>query len=223
MYDLVVAGGWLMLPLILCSIAVVVISIERFIALRANKVTPDNLLGQVWHWLKHGDVTADKLQELRTSSPLGRILAAGLSNSTHGRAVMRDSIEEAATQVVHKLERYLSPLGTIAAITPLIGLLGTVIGMIKVFTAIMLQGTGNASILAGGISEALITTAAGMSVAIPALIAHRYFERRIDSLVVTMEDQAIKLVDALHGDRPASDVQGSTKDATKRSVKGKSE
>jgi biopolymer transport protein ExbB len=124
---------------------------------------------------------------------------------------MRDSIEEAAAQVVHKLERYLSPLGTIAAITPLIGLLGTVVGMIKVFTAIMLQGTGNASILAGGISEALITTAAGLSVAIPAVIFHRYFERRIDSLVITMEDQAIKLVDALHGDRPASDVQGSAK------------
>ena len=120
------------------------------------------------------------------------------------------------------MERYLSPLGTIAAITPLIGLLGTVVGMIKVFTAIMLQGTGNASILAGGISEALITTAAGLSVAIPAVIFHRYFERRIDSLVITMEDQAIKLVDAMHGDRPASDVQGTAKDATKRSAKGKS-
>ncbi len=200
-----------MLPLILCSLAVVVIAVERFIALRANKVTPDNLLAQVWHWLKNEEVTAEKLLELRGSSPLGRILAAGLSNSSHGREVMRDSIEEAATQVVHKLERYLSPLGTIAAITPLIGLLGTVVGMIKVFTAIMLQGTGNASILAGGISEALITTAAGLSVAIPAVICHRYFERRIDSLVVTMEDQAIKLIDALHGDRPVSEVQGVVK------------
>jgi len=221
-YDLVVAGGWLMLPLILCSMAVVVIAIERFIALRENKVTPDNLLAQVWSWLKNENVTAEKLLELRNSSPLGRILAAGLSNSGHGREVMRDSIEEAATQVVHKLERYLSPLGTIAAITPLIGLLGTVVGMIKVFTAIMLQGTGNASILAGGISEALITTAAGLSVAIPAVIFHRYFERRIDSLVITMEDQAIKLVDAMHGDRPASDVQGTAKDTTKRSAKGNS-
>ena len=218
MYDLVLAGGWLMLPLILCSMAVLVITIERFIALRANKVTPDNLLAKVWHWLKNGEVTTEKLLELRSSSPLGRILAAGLSNSSHGREVMRDSIEEAATQVVHKLERYLSPLGTIAAITPLIGLLGTVVGMIKVFTAIMLQGTGNASVLAGGISEALITTAAGLSVAIPALICHRYFERRIDSLVVTMEDQAIKLVDALHGDRPVSEVQGSVTDP----IKGKS-
>ncbi|OUS13016.1 biopolymer transporter ExbB [Gammaproteobacteria bacterium 53_120_T64] len=220
MYDLVLAGGWLMLPLIVCSLAVAVITVERFIALRTNKVTPDNLLAQVWHWLKHEEVTAEKLLELRTSSPLGRILAAGLSNSSHGREVMRDSIEEAATQVVHKLERYLSPLGTIAAITPLIGLLGTVVGMIKVFTAIMLQGTGNAGILAGGISEALITTAAGLSVAIPAVICHRYFERRIDSLVVTMEDQAIKLIDALHGDRPVSDVQGVLKSSVQASSKG---
>ncbi len=201
MYDLVLAGGWLMLPLILCSLAVLIIVIERTIALRASKVAPDNLLNKVWQWLKQRDVTAEKLLELRNSSPLGRILAAGLTNSGHGREVMRDSIEEAATQVVHKLERYLSPLGTIAAISPLIGLLGTVVGMIKVFTAIMLEGAGNASILAGGISEALITTATGLGVAIPALVAHRYFERRVDSLVVTMEDQAIKLIDAMHGDR----------------------
>jgi len=200
-YDLVLAGGWLMLPLILCSLAVLIIVIERTIALRASKVAPDNLLNKVWQWLKQRDVTAEKLLELRNSSPLGRILAAGLTNSGHGREVMRDSIEEAATQVVHKLERYLSPLGTIAAISPLIGLLGTVVGMIKVFTAIMLEGAGNASILAGGISEALITTATGLGVAIPALVAHRYFERRVDSLVVTMEDQAIKLIDAMHGDR----------------------
>ena len=114
---------------------------------------------------------------------------------------MKDSIEEAANQVIHNLEKNLSPLGTVAAIAPLLGLLGTVIGMIKVFTAIMIEGTGNAGVLAGGISEALITTAAGLTVAIPALVFHRFFERRVDSLVVEMEDQAIKLVDAIHGDR----------------------
>ena len=201
MFELIVAGGWLMLPLLLCSLAVMVISIERYISLHPDKVLPENLLGQVWHWLKQRQVTSDKLSELRDSSPLGQVLAAGLSNSGHGREVMKDSIEEAANQVIHNLERYVSILGTIAAITPLIGLLGTVVGMIKVFTAIMLEGTGNAGVLAGGISEALITTAAGLSVAIPALACHRFFERRIDSLVVGMEDQAIKLVDALHGDR----------------------
>ena len=201
MFELLVAGGWLIVPLLFCSIAVVVISIERYISLRPNKVLPENLLGRVWHWLKERQVTAERMAELKNSSPLGRILAAGLSNSGHGREVMKDSIEEAANQVIHELERYLSILGTIAAIAPLIGLLGTVVGMIKVFTAIMLEGTGNAGVLAGGISEALITTAAGLSVAIPALVFHRYFERRVDSLVIEMEDQAIKLVDALHGDR----------------------
>src|SRR5690606_20569184 len=108
---------------------------------------------------------------------------------------------EAASQVVHELERFLNVLGTIAAVAPLIGLLGTVVGMIQVFTAIMLEGTGNAGVLAGGISQALITTAAGLSVAIPALMAHRYFQRRVDSIVVTMEQEAVKLVDALHSDR----------------------
>lgn len=190
-----------MLPLLLCSLAVVVIVIERYMSLRSSKVVPENLLGQVWHWLKQRQVTAEKLTELKNSSPLGQILAAGLSNSAHGREVMKDSIEEAAGQVVHNLERYIAMLGTIAAITPLIGLLGTVVGMIQVFTAIMLEGTGNAGVLAGGISKALITTAAGLSIAIPAMAFHRYFERRINSLVVDMEDQAVKLVDALHGDR----------------------
>ncbi len=201
MFELLVAGGWLIVPLLFCSVAVVVISIERYISLRTSKVLPENLLGRVWHWLKEQKVTVERMTELRNSSPLGQILAAGLSNSGHGREVMKDSIEEAANQVVHSLERYISILGTIAAIAPLIGLLGTVVGMIKVFTAIMLEGTGNAGVLAGGISEALITTAAGLTVAIPALVCHRYFERRIDSLVIEMEDQAIKLVDALHGDR----------------------
>lgn len=190
-----------MLPLLICSLIVIVVAGERFLALRPHRVVPAQLLGQVWSWIKQGEVTADKLLELRNSSPLGLLLATGLANSQHGREIMKDSIDEAANQIIHELERFISILGTIAAITPLIGLLGTVIGMIKVFTAIMIEGTGNAGVLAGGISEALITTAAGLSVAIPALICNRFFERRIDSLVVVMEDQAIKLVDAVHGDR----------------------
>lgn len=190
-----------MLPLIICSVVVVVIAVERSLALRATKVVPDGLLGQVWLWIRQQEVSPEKLLELRNSSPLGRVFAAGLGNANHGREIMKDSIEEAAGQVVHGLERYLSVLGTIAAIAPLIGLLGTVVGMIKVFTAIMLRGAGNTSVLAGGISEALITTAAGLCVAIPALICHRYFERRVDTLVVSMEGQAVRLVDALHGDR----------------------
>ena len=201
MYELIIAGGWLMLPILLSSIVVIAIAFERYWTLRRSKVVPPTLLGQVWHWMKQNQLSKENLHQLRSSSPLGTILAAGISNSGHGREVMKDSIEEAANQVIHNLEKNLSPLGTVAAIAPLLGLLGTVIGMIKVFTAIMIEGTGNAGVLAGGISEALITTAAGLTVAIPAMVFHRFFERRVDSLVVEMEDQAIKLVDAIHGDR----------------------
>src|SRR5690606_8997102 len=169
--------------------------------LNPAKIAPRHLLAQVWSWIKNNQVDAAKLRELKQSSPLGQILAAGLSNSKHGRDVMKESIQEAASQVIHELERYVGALGTIAAIAPLLGLLGTVFGMIKVFTAIMLEGTGDAAILAGGISEALITTAAGLCVAIPAMISYRFFLRRIDSVVVAMEEEAIKLVDALHSDR----------------------
>ncbi|MCK7596696.1 MotA/TolQ/ExbB proton channel family protein [Microbulbifer sp. CAU 1566] len=201
MLEIIKSGGWLMLPILLCSVAVIAIFIERLWTLNERKIAPRALLGEVWSGLKNNQLTTEKIKELRDSSQLGRIFAAGLSNSRHGREVMKDSIEEAASQVVHELERFLNVLGTIAAVAPLIGLLGTVVGMIQVFTAIMLEGTGNAGVLAGGISQALITTAAGLSVAIPALMAHRYFQRRVDSIVVTMEQEAVKLVDALHSDR----------------------
>jgi len=218
-YELVVAGGWLMLPIILSSIVMIAIAFERYWSLRPSKVVPPTLLGQVWHWLKHNQLTKENIHQLRGSSALGSILAAGISNSGHGREVMKDSIEEAAAQVIHGLEKYLAPLGTIAAVTPLLGLLGTVIGMIKVFTAIMIEGTGNAAVLAGGISEALITTAAGLTVAIPALIFLRYFERRVDTLVVDMEDKAIKLIDALHGERVFRPDEVSSKQAQPEKVK----
>ncbi len=201
MFELVKQGGWLMLPIITCSVIALAITIERLLALNPNKIAPKNLLAEVWTWIKNSQIDSEKLKGLKQTSPLGQILAAGISNSRNGREVMKESIEEAAAQVVHEMQHYLSTLGTIAAITPLLGLLGTVIGMIKVFSEIMVQGTGNASVLAGGISEALITTASGLAVAIPALIMHRFFERRIQSIVVTLEREAIKLVDALHADR----------------------
>jgi biopolymer transport protein ExbB len=140
---------------------------------------------------------------IRESSPLGRILAAGLVNMKNGREIMKESIEEAGRHVVHDLERYLNTLGTIAAITPLLGLLGTVIGMIKVFAAITSFGVGDPTVLAGGISEALITTAAGLSVGIPSLMFYRYFRGRVNALTVNMEQEAIRLVEVIHGDRPA--------------------
>ena len=148
--------------------------------------------------IERREIDPARVRAIRESSPLGRILATGLANSHHGRDIMKDAIEETGRHVVHELERYLNSLGTIAAITPLLGLLGTVIGMIKVFSAITAFGVGDPTVLAGGIAEALITTAAGLTVAIPALIGYRYYRNRVDTLVVDMEKEAIKLVEALH-------------------------
>ncbi|SIS76160.1 MotA/TolQ/ExbB proton channel family protein [Neptunomonas antarctica] len=201
MFELITSGGWLMIPIIGCSILSLAICMERLWELRVSKIAPPELMTNVWYWLKSGSMTAEQMKEVKKSSPLGRIVVAGLNNARHGREIMKESIQEAATQVIHELERFLTALGTIAAIAPLLGLLGTVIGMIKVFTEIMVQGTGNASVLAGGISEALITTASGLAVAIPSLIFHRHFQRKIDSLVVEMEQQAVQLVEAVHGER----------------------
>ncbi len=201
MIDIVIAGGWLMLPIILCSVAVVAITIERFWSLNAQKIAPRQQLAQVWNQIQSNQMDGERLKELRRSSPLGRILAAGLSNSRHGREVMKDSIMEAASQVIHEMERFLAILGTIATVSPLLGLLGTVIGMITVFNQLMLHGSGNPGLLAGGISQALITTAGGLTVAIPAMIFHRYFLRKVDSIVVFMEQESVKLVDALHSER----------------------
>ena len=198
MLEVFIAGGWLMWPILLCSIVGLAICVERFYTLNPRKIAPPHLLATVWKQLKAGELDAERLRHLKKASPLGRILAAGLGNAYHGRDVMKESIQEAAGHVIHDLERYLNTLGTIAAVSPLLGLLGTVFGMITVFAEIMAQGTGNASALAGGISQALITTAAGLTVAIPALVMHRYFVGRIDGIVVELEQETIKLVDALH-------------------------
>jgi biopolymer transport protein ExbB len=199
--ELVTAGGWIMIPILLCSIAAFGICIERFWTLNPKRIAPPDLIAHVWIWLKNNQLDAKRMRELKHGSPLGHILAAGLSNSSHGRDVMKESIQEAASHVIHDMERFLNTLGTIAAVAPLMGLLGTVMGMISVFNELMAHGAGNASVLAGGISEALVTTAAGLLVAIPALIMHRFFHRRVDTIVVELEQQAIKLVDALHGNR----------------------
>ncbi|WP_415057230.1 MotA/TolQ/ExbB proton channel family protein [Halopseudomonas sp.] len=201
MWELISAGGWLMLPIVLSSVIAAAIVIERLWALRSSRVAPPALLGQVWQWVRDKQLDTARLKSIRGDSPLGEIMAAGLSNSKHGREIMKESIQEAAGKVIHELERYLNTLGTIAAITPLLGLLGTVIGMIDVFSAIMIQGTGNTGVLAGGISKALITTAAGLTVAIPALFFHRFFVRRVDELVVAMEQEATKLVEVMQGNR----------------------
>lgn len=206
MFEIIQSGGWMMIPIIISSILAAAIVGERFWTLRFGQITPDGLLTQVWGWMKNNQLDSSRIRVLREGSSLGRILAAGLINSKHGREIMKESIEEAANYEIHEMERYLNALGTIAVVTPLMGLLGTVIGMIKVFSDIMLVGSGQAGMLAGGISEALITTAAGLSVAIPALICHRMLQRRVDEIVVFMEQESIKLVDVLHGDREISSI-----------------
>lgn len=201
MYQVLAAGGWVMPFIVVCSVLALAICIERHFALNKLRIAPPHLLATVWQQLRGEGLDAQKLKALRQGSPLGAILAAGLANRHQGREVMRESIREAASHVIHSLERYLNALGTIAAITPLMGLLGTVVGMISVFTEITTHGTGNANALAGGISEALLTTAAGLAVAIPALVMHRAYTARIESIVVDLEREAIKLVDALHSNQ----------------------
>ncbi|MGV8918625.1 MAG: MotA/TolQ/ExbB proton channel family protein [Pseudomonas sp.] len=203
MWELVKSGGWMMLPIILSSIVAVAIIIERLWTLRASRITPPHLLGQVWRWIKDKQLNKEKLKELRADSPLGEILAAGLANSKHGREIMKECIEEAAQRVIHELERYLSALGTIAAMAPLLGLLGTVLGMIDIFGSFMNSGgmSSNPAVLAGGISKALICTASGLMVGIPAIFFHRFLQSRVDELVVGMEQEAIKLVEVVQGDR----------------------
>jgi biopolymer transport protein ExbB len=200
-WELVKAGGWMMLPILLSSVAAMAIVAERLWTLRLSRVAPPQLLGQVWKQIKDKKMNSQALKDLRASSPLGEILAAGLANSKHGREIMKECIEEAASRVIHELERYLNALGTIAAMAPLLGLLGTVFGMIQIFSAFMGDGMANAPMLAGGISKALITTAAGLIVAIPAVFFHRYLLRRVDELVIAMEQEAIKLVEVTQGDR----------------------
>jgi len=200
-YQVLSAGGWVMPFIVLCSIIALAICIERQFALNRKKIAPPHLLATVWQQLRGEGLDAQRLKSLRQGSPLGAILAAGLANRHQGRDVMRESIQEAASHVIHQLERYLNTLGTVAAVTPLMGLLGTVLGMISVFTEITTYGTGNAGALAGGISEALITTAAGLAVAIPSLVMHRYYTSRIESIVVDLEREAIKLVDAIHSNQ----------------------
>ena len=199
MLELIKAGGWLMWPILLCSVIAMAIIAERFWSLRKARIAPDDLVGRVWQWQKEGRLDAERIHYLRAGSPLGMVLAAGLLNRDHSREIMKEGIEEVGRHVAHELERFLNTLGTIASISPLLGLLGTVIGMIKVFTVITVQGVGDPAVLSEGISEALLTTAAGLSVAIPSLMFHRYFRGRVDDLIITMEQEALKLVEAMHG------------------------
>ena len=201
MFEIVKAGGWVMVPILLCSIAAFAIIAERFWTLQKKKIIPPNMVANVWAQFREQSFDQESLQRLKQGSALGRVLAAGLVNLQHDREIMKEAIEDTGRHIVHELERYLNTLGTIAAITPLLGLLGTVIGMIKVFATITTQGVGDPGALAGGISEALITTAAGMSVAIPTLMFYRYFRGRVRMLVLKMEQEALTMIEIMHGQR----------------------
>ncbi len=201
MLELIKAGGILIWPILLCSVISLAIITERFWSLRKNKICPKNLVSHVWEMNKKGQLDKKEIQKIKRQSQLGRVLAAGLLNRHHERQIMKESVEEVGRHVVHELGRFLTTLGTIASITPLLGLLGTVIGMIQVFTVITTMGLGDPGILAEGISVALITTAAGLTVAIPSLMFYRYFQGKIDELVITMEQEALKMVEVMHGQR----------------------
>ena len=197
MFEIVKAGGIVMVPIIFCSILAVAITLERLWTLREQRVTPAALTDKVWQWVENRTLTDTQISALQAHSPLGRVLAAGLANRNRDRAVMLNAIDDAGRHVVHDLERFLNTLGTIAGVSPLLGLLGTVSGMIRTFKAITVSGIGDPSVLASGIAEALVTTAAGLMVAIPSLWAYRYLRGRVDGLVIQMEKESLKLVQAI--------------------------
>ncbi len=200
MLDILRAAGWPIWPLLLASIIAVALIIERTISLRRAKIVPPGLLESViTDYRKHG-VTPEMLGRLTNHSALGRIFAAGMRNVKSSREIMKEAIEEAGRGVTHELERFLNPLGTIASISPLMGLFGTIVGMIEIFGS-QTPGTGTPQQLAHGISVALYNAGFGILIAIPAMIFYRHFRARVDSLVVDMEQQAIKLVELVHGQR----------------------
>jgi biopolymer transport protein ExbB len=197
MWEIIRAGGGFMWPIVLCSVVAVAIILERLWALQSNRVIPRDLSQRVWNWVEADQISDKLIVALRQNSPLGQLLAIGIANRDRPRALMVERMQDAGRHVVHDLERFLNSLGTIAAVSPLLGLLGTVAGIIHAFNAITANGIGDPRVLSGGIGEALITTAAGLSVAIPSLIAYRYLRGKVERLVVRMEKEAMQLVDAL--------------------------
>ncbi len=200
MFAIVQAAGWPIWPLLLASIISVALIIERLVALRRVKVVPNGLLQRAVGEFKRGANNEKLLEELERHSPLGRVLSAGLRNVNVTREIMKESIEEAGAGVAHDLNRYLTTLGTIASISPLMGLFGTVVGMIEIFGS-QSPGGSNPQQLAQGISIALYNTGFGLVIAIPSMIFWRHFRATVDGFVVEMEQQAIRLVEYMHGDR----------------------
>lgn len=197
MWEILVKGGVVMIPIGICSILALGIIFERLWSLRRSQVVPRAAMRRIESLVREGDLTAAREYCAQTATSLGNILMSGMEHAGHRRAVIKEIVEEAGRQEVVHLERYLNLLGAIASLTPLLGLLGTVLGMIKVFAAISAMGLGNPGVLAGGISEALITTAAGLTVAIPALAMHQFFEGRVEKYVSELEFFALMVVDQI--------------------------
>ena len=197
MWEIVRAGGPLMWPIIFCSIVSAAIVLERLWTLQSKRVLPPELPQKVWHLIETGQVTDKVIAALDQHSPLGRLLAVGLANRHRSHEMLMERLEDAGRHVVHELERFLNTLGTIAGVSPLLGLLGTVTGIIRAFDAIRAGGMGNPTALSGGIAEALVCTAAGLCVAIPSLIAYRYLRGKVERIVVEMEKHALRMADAL--------------------------
>ena len=201
MWEIVRAGGIFMWPLILCSIAAAAIILERLWTLQEKRVLPSDLTQRVWQLVEANQVNDKVIAALERNSPLGKVLAAGLANRHRSREVMMERLEDTGRHVMHELERFLNTLGTIASVSPLLGLLGTVSGIIKAFSALQAGAAGDSHMLLGGIAEALYATAAGLIVAIPALIGYRYLRGRVEGIVVEMEKGAVRLVDAVEAAR----------------------
>ncbi|MGC8521669.1 MAG: MotA/TolQ/ExbB proton channel family protein [Steroidobacteraceae bacterium] len=197
MWEIVRAGGPLMWPIIFCSIVAAAIVLERLWTLQDRRVLPRELPQKVWQLIETGQVTDKVIAALEQHSPLGRLLAAGLANRHRPHEVLMERLEDAGRHVVHELERFLNTLGTIAGISPLLGLLGTVTGIIRAFDAIQTSSMGDPRALSGGIAEALVCTAAGLCVAIPSLISYRYLRGKVEGIVVEMEKHALRMADAL--------------------------
>ena len=200
MWELVRAGGPFMAPIILCSVAAVGILLERLWTLQRKRVLPEELIKKLSSFAESGQVSPKFIEALEKNSPLGRVLAAALVNRDRGREIMMERVQDTGRHVVHELERFLNTLGTIASISPLLGLLGTVTGIIRAFNAVMLGGMGDPRLLAGGISEALITTAGGLAVAIPSFIAFRYLRGKVERIVIDMEKIAVTFADSLNAE-----------------------
>ncbi len=197
MWEIVQSGGPMMWPIILCSVVAMAIILERLWTLQAKRVMPAGLTAKVRHIIDNGQISEQLLQALSKGSPLGRVLAVALRHSHRPHDIIVERLQDTGRHVVLDLERFLTTLGTIAAIAPLMGLLGTVAGIIKSFNAITIVGLGDPRALSGGIAEALICTAAGLGVAIPSLVAFRHLRSRVDRIAVAIEKDAMQIADAV--------------------------